>query len=71
MLIISLIRFKKLSCLELLINLVKYSFVNEKWGIAAWSLFIRDNLFIDVTKVRLCQLLCSSFFNKSLLIVPK
>ena len=54
MLIISLIRFKKLSCLELLINLVKHSFVNEKWGIAGWSLFIRDNLFIDVTKVRLC-----------------
>ena len=54
MFIISLIRLKKLSCLELLINLVKYSFVNEKWRIAGWSLFTRDNIFIDVTKVRLC-----------------
>ena len=52
--IISLIRFKKLSCLELLINFVKYFIVNEKWGIADWSIFIRDKFFIDVVKVRLC-----------------
>ena len=54
MLKISLVRLEKLSCMELLINFIKYSFANEKWWIISWSLFIRVSFFKAITKIRLC-----------------